>query len=829
MLTLREPWRVATFRSPVGVAMSLAAWVYIFGSALGCAGPSSDSSDSSHSSQETTEEVGVTRIALENDPTTCQDGVDGDLDGLIDCVDPDCSSVPACATVFACRRSPQFFATTAGTSKLFTVDTSTKPYGLTSGGDLGFVINGVGYNVLDGFFYGFRQTDDHLIKIGRGSSPNSVTTEDISTTATNTKTFSADFDGEGNLWVREGTRIHRIVVATGVKTTTSNANVVGNDLAYNPDDGKIYSYGRVGSDGVISVFNTKTLTDQTTAAGLNFPGGLTGEGVNANGVAYGAQWFDKSGTFFVSRNGDGAVFGINLRTKAVAYLGSTGAVAANDGSTCSYTASNIEACANSADDDHDGTTDENIAGSNTTPGDGCVVVADTDGDGVLDSFDLDDDNDGIPDVLETGDSDGDGIPDRIDLDSDNDGIPDAVEAGHGKGSSSNTALGCAKADVNADGLCTSVEVPPGDSNSLNYTPRDTDGDGVPDFRDLDSDNDGLTDAAEVGQGHDTDGDGIYDCPQGVGTNGLCDGAETMPDTGIVTYDGNAMGPDAPRDTDGDGVPDYRDLDSDNDGIDDVIEAGGVDQNGDGKLDPLDGSPDTNGNGLIDRVDPGEAGTALAKVDTDGDGVPDVRDLDSDNDGFSDLQEGGSGGTDTNDDGVIDGPDADGDGLQDSVDGFGGFGDAPGKALPDADGSGAPDYQSVDRDGDGSFDIAGGPNASLDKNRDGRIDEAGDADGDGIADVIDKKKGAFGGVSTIRPDGGPSDGGVDAGRFDAGRGAADGSDDAGVSVNQDNGSLEGGGLSCGMGPAPHSAGLGGFALFVSALALARRRSRLRAAG
>jgi gliding motility-associated-like protein len=61
----------------------------------------------------------------------------------------------------------------------------------------------------------------------------------------------------------------------------------------------------------------------------------------------------------------------------------------------------------------------------------------------------------------------------------------------------------------------------------------------------------------------------------------------------------------PVDTDGDGIPDYRDLDSDNDGIPDSVEKG------------------SNGN---------------KPVDTDGDGIPDYRDLDSDGDGASDADE-----------------------------------------------------------------------------------------------------------------------------------------------------------------------------------------------
>lgn len=57
-------------------------------------------------------------------------------------------------------------------------------------------------------------------------------------------------------------------------------------------------------------------------------------------------------------------------------------------------------------------------------------TVDLDGDGVPDTCDLDVDNDGIRNSIEgTGDTDGDGVPDYRDSDSDNDGIPDVVEAG----------------------------------------------------------------------------------------------------------------------------------------------------------------------------------------------------------------------------------------------------------------------------------------------------------------------------------------------------------------------------------------------------------------
>ena len=134
-----------------------------------------------------------------------------------------------------------------------------------------------------------------------------------------------------------------------------------------------------------------------------------------------------------------------------------------------------------------------------------------------------------------------------------------------------------------------------------------------DYRDIDSDNDGIPDNIELGSD-----------------------------------------PTNPVDTDNDGIPDYRDIDSDNDGIPDNIELGSnptnpVDTDGDGVADYRD--VDSDGDGLGDGA---EAGVVPANpVDTDGDGIPNYRDVDSDGDAIPDVTEGAG--------------DSDGDGIGNSID------------------------------------------------------------------------------------------------------------------------------------------------------------------
>ncbi|MFN7327457.1 MAG: glycine-rich protein, partial [Chitinophagales bacterium] len=104
--------------------------------------------------------------------------------------------------------------------------------------------------------------------------------------------------------------------------------------------------------------------------------------------------------------------------------------------------------------------------------------------------------------------------------------------------------------------------------------QDTDGDGIPNHLDLDSDGDGCSDAYEGGATTSTTAN--YSFPGPYGTNGLANSVETTAESGVVNYTlkynvANSAGLDACLDSDGDGVADYLDTDDDNDGVPDSTE------------------------------------------------------------------------------------------------------------------------------------------------------------------------------------------------------------------------------------------------------------------
>ncbi|HMU58903.1 MAG TPA: hypothetical protein PKD42_11580, partial [Chitinophagaceae bacterium] len=129
--------------------------------------------------------------------------------------------------------------------------------------------------------------------------------------------------------------------------------------------------------------------------------------------------------------------------------------------------------------------------------------------------------------------------------------------------------------------------------------------------DIDDDDDGIPDTVESGGVDPLDDDDL-------------DNILNFRDTNYPGFvDTNGDGVNDNFDWDLDGVINELDLDSDNDGIPDVVEAGGVDTNGDGKIDNY---TDTDFDGFSQNVDANTSGkdlsgNGLAVPDLDGDGVP----------------------------------------------------------------------------------------------------------------------------------------------------------------------------------------------------------------
>ena len=158
---------------------------------------------------------------------------------------------------------------------------------------------------------------------------------------------------------------------------------------------------------------------------------------------------------------------------------------------------------------------------------------------------------------------------------------------------------------------------------------DSDGDGIENMFDIDSDNDGIPDIFEASSPR------ITLLNTDANQDGLDDAFN-----GIITLE---------FDTDRDGIPNHLDVDSDNDGIFDLVEAGhgNLDANNDGILDNVNAS--TVGiNGLLNALETVVDAKVLALnytiADTDADNIFNFLELDADNDDCFDVIEAGFTGT-----------------------------------------------------------------------------------------------------------------------------------------------------------------------------------------
>ena len=230
---------------------------------------------------------------------------------------------------------------------------------------------------------------------------------------------------------------------------------------------------------------------------------------------------------------------------------------------------------------------------------------------------------------------------------------------------------------------------------ISQTLCDVDGDDIADVFDLDSDNDGIPDVVEVGLGNLSDGKAYLHQWLDANLNGMHDSAESN----IIP------------DTDGDGAPNYLDLDSDNDSVFDVDESWA--ENSNAYVGYENGDGDINGDGAGD----GPESEDFRNKDTDGDG-----NLEGFGDGILDIYDYAFN---------VYGNDNQGTNIAPFT-----------YYVKDTDADGIPDYLDVMSDG-ATYDISHTLYANLDSNLDGIIDGITDTDGDGILDAFDTNNSIFG--------------------------------------------------------------------------------------
>ncbi|TDE53809.1 LamG-like jellyroll fold domain-containing protein [Flavobacterium sp. GT3P67] len=248
---------------------------------------------------------------------------------------------------------------------------------------------------------------------------------------------------------------------------------------------------------------------------------------------------------------------------------------------------------------------------------------------------------------------------------------------------------------------------------ISQTLCDLDHDGVADMFDLDADNDGIEDVIETGLGNLSNAKGRIDVTWvDTNGNGLLDSAESTAALPAL-------------DSDSDGIPNYIDLDSDNDSLFDLDESGAGNTNAVSGY--VNGDGDINGDGTGD----GPESETFRSKDINGDGI-----TEGFGDGILDIYDYGTGATNQ----------------------YGNLGQGIATANPattylkDTDTDGIPDYLDVISNGS-TFDIANTlliyDYKILDTNNNGIIDGTTDIDKDGILDTFDTNTFQWGSPRDIR--------------------------------------------------------------------------------
>ena len=173
---------------------------------------------------------------------------------------------------------------------------------LTNDSGVSSNVNGVGFNEHDRYIYGFEMTGKTPIRMGSDFQVEALNVSGLP----DTTFYVGDVSNHHYYVYRKSTGIYKIdlspldddpsaQLSAELITATSAINLT--DMAFNPNDGKIY--GVDNGTGKLYQFDPET-------------GAATYIGDGGEKGTFGAVYFDVNGNFYLSRNQDGKVYRIDL-------------------------------------------------------------------------------------------------------------------------------------------------------------------------------------------------------------------------------------------------------------------------------------------------------------------------------------------------------------------------------------------------------------------------------------------------------------------------------------------------------------------------------------
>ena len=271
----------------------------------------------------------------------CDNRIDDDGDGLIDCMDPDCSGDVSC---WECDED---FYQVHSNNTIVRLNANTGSYETVGSVSGASAINGAAMSHIDGHVYAPCIIDGvHTL----GMLMNDGSVVDLELSFPGNIFYVGGISTDGKLYVNAGSSpIYMIDLTqetlTYVATGTSNPGVA--DFAVDNTTGLFYGISGGHKLKVYDPFADAMSTYDLAGSINNESGG------------YGAAWSSVDGSFFAYNNSSGKIFSIDIVTlTATEVLNGVGNLSINDGFNCLSAPPPFETfCNNGIDDDGDGVID----------------------------------------------------------------------------------------------------------------------------------------------------------------------------------------------------------------------------------------------------------------------------------------------------------------------------------------------------------------------------------------------------------------------------------------------------------------------------------------
>ncbi len=329
----------------------------------------------------------------------CDNGIDDDGDGLIDCIDPQCAGQTNCLDSGVLPCLPSFYQVIDNELKILNPLNGAYIAIGGSGGNW----NAAGYNIQDGFIYGMRAGSDGFQRLLKVDVFGNITDMgDIVREVTGQKLsgnwYAADINANNELIVFNNVSKNSVLVVNLNTREYSWQGLSGpngipaqtiNDIAFRIVDNKYY-----GMDNGKKLWSIEPTTNTIAmVADLSF---ALPDIAGGNG----ACWTDGSGAVYVFNNSTGRIAKITLNSAGQVFdveeIIYGEANNNNDGMSCPLASAPVETdCSDGIDNNNDGLIDcddsDCIASQDCDDpmAEDCDNGIDDDGDGLIDSDDPD--------------------------------------------------------------------------------------------------------------------------------------------------------------------------------------------------------------------------------------------------------------------------------------------------------------------------------------------------------------------------------------------------------------------------------------------------------